>query len=452
MPAELGSWLRAQRQARGWNASEMARQLRRAATANGDVVPGNQTLFTYLRRWEHGQVAPSERYTLHYCAALGIDPRHFGPPAPPWPRPVDAGLSESPAVAYRESQEPDPGGSWIEREVLMTAHEGSDHAERAERRDIGEATLEQLRADLIRLSHDYMTGDPLPLFLEMRRVRSRIYTALDRQLWPRDQTELYFQLAVLNCLMAVAADDLGYQQAAEELVRAGWAYATAIDHRPLLAHLRLELAGIVFWDRPRQSLELAHSGLEYLSDGPNAAQLHLQSARAAARLGDAETARRAITSATEAREREHHDDLLEIGGEFRLSRASHHYMAGAAVIEIPDAQADAVTELGRAAELYATGPEPGEDHGFGMAALTHIDLAAALLRADRLDSAASVLAPVLSLPHGKRIKNLPERLTRVRAELVSPRYQSSPRARDLDEQIEEFTRDTIVAGLRELPG
>ncbi|HEX3924640.1 MAG TPA: hypothetical protein VHY31_20315 [Streptosporangiaceae bacterium] len=40
----------------------------------------------------------------------------------------------------------------------------------------------------------------------------------------------------------------------------------------------------------------------------------------------------------------------------------------------------------------------------------------------------------------------------MRAELASPRYQSSPRARDLDEQIEEFTRDTIVAGLRELPG
>jgi transcriptional regulator with XRE-family HTH domain len=452
MPAELGSWLRAQRQARGWNASEMARQLRRAATASGDILPGNQTLFTYLRRWEHGHIAPSERYALHYCTALGIDPARFGPPATPWSRPVDAALSGSPDVAYREAQETPSTGSWIEREVLMTAHEGSDHAERAERRDIGEATLAQLRADLVRLSHDYMSDEPLPLFLEMRRVRTRIYAALDRQLWPRDQTELYFQLAVLNCLMAVAADDLGYQQAAEELVRAGWAYATAIGHRPLLAHLRLELAGIVFWDRPRQSLELAQSGLAYLSDGPNAAQLQLQSARAAARLGDTATARRAITSAAEARERAHHDDLLEIGGEFRLSRASHHYMAGAAVIEIPDAQADAVTELEHAAGLYAAGPEPGEDHGFGLEALAYVDLAAALLRADRLDSATSALAPVLLLPQGKRIKNLPERLTRVRAELAGPRYQGSPQARDLDEQIEEFGRDTIVAALRELPG
>ena len=44
----------------------------------------------------------------------------------------------------------------------MAAHEGSDHAEQAERRDIGDATLEQLRADLIRLSLDSTTAEPLP--------------------------------------------------------------------------------------------------------------------------------------------------------------------------------------------------------------------------------------------------------------------------------------------------
>jgi transcriptional regulator with XRE-family HTH domain len=452
MPAELGSWLRAQRQARGWNASEMARQLRRAATANGDVVPGNQTLFTYLRRWEHGQVAPSERYTLHYCTALGIDPRHFGPPAPPWPRPVDAGLSESPAVAYRESQEPDPGGSWIEREVLMTAHEGSDHAERAERRDIGEATLEQLRADLIRLSHDYMTGDPLPLFLEMRGVRGRMFAALDRQLWPRDASELYFLVACLCDLMAVAADDLGYSDAAQELIRTGWAYAVAIDHRPLMAQLRLQLAQISFWRFPRQSRDQARSGLEYLHDGQNAAQLQLLNARSSARLGDSDATRAAIVAAQDAIEREYQDDVIEIGGEFVFSRATHHYLAGSATMEIPDGQADAIAELEQATELYAAGPGPGEDYSHHCRMIAHVDLATARLRTGSLDGASLALAPVLELPPSRRIDSIPQRLTRVRAELVSPRYQSSPRARDLDEQIEEFTRDTIVAGLRELPG
>ena len=78
----------------------------------------------------------------------------------------------------------------------MAAHDGSDHAERAEQRDIGDATLEQLHSDVIRLSREYMTGEPFELFQEMRRVRERMYAALDRRLWPRDETDLYLLLGV----------------------------------------------------------------------------------------------------------------------------------------------------------------------------------------------------------------------------------------------------------------
>jgi hypothetical protein len=61
------------------------------------------------------------------------------------------------------------------------------------------------------------------------------------------------------------------------------------------------------------------------------------------------------------------------------------------------------------------------------------------------------LDSVLSLPPTRRIAALPKRLTVARTELAHPRYQGSAQARDLDERIEEFTRETIVAGLRELP-
>jgi len=46
---------------------------------------------------------------------------------------------------------------------------------------------------------------------------------------------------------------------------------------------------------------------------------------------------------------------------------------------------------------------------------------------------------------------LPQPLARVRAELAQPRYRGSPQARDLDEQIEQFGRDTIVGVLHDLP-
>jgi hypothetical protein len=59
---------------------------------------------------------------------------------------------------------------------------------------------------------------------------------------------------------------------------------------------------------------------------------------------------------------------------------------------------------------------------------------------------------VLSLSPGKRVITLPRRLKRVRVELAHPRYQGSAQARDLDERIEDFSRDTIATGLAELPG
>jgi hypothetical protein len=356
-------------------------------------------------------------------------------------------------VAYRLWQVPVSSGSWMGREVEMAAHHASEHAERAEQRNIGDATLEQMRGDVIRLSRDYMAGEPFQLFQEMRRVRDRVHAALDRRLWPRDEADLYLLLGCLNCLMAAVADDLGYPSASEELIRAAWAYAVVIDHGPLKAKLRADLAAVAYWrSRPRQSRDLAEDGLQYLAGGPNAAQLHLKAGRAAARLGDAVAARRAIGMAADALGLRNNDDLLQLGGEFGFSRASQHYLAGSTLLEIPDADQDAIAELERATELYAAGPGEGEHHSFELRMLAHIELAAARLRAGELDGARPAIDSVLALPSAKRIDPLPQRLELIRSELARPRYQGSSQASGLAEEIEEFSRDTIVGALSALPG
>ncbi|MGE5288251.1 MAG: hypothetical protein ACM3ML_13840 [Micromonosporaceae bacterium] len=251
--------------------------------------------------------------------------------------------------------------------------------------------------------------------------------------------------------MAVAASGLGYLQAAEELIRSGWAYATAINHRPLMAHLRLQLASIAFWnDRPRQARDLSASGLTYLRDGPTAAHLHVKYARAAARLGDADGPRRAIADADEARERDDRDDILAFGGEFGLSRATQYYFAGSAFAELEGADREAATQLEQAASLYEVGPDQGEQHWFGGKALANVDLAAIQLRSGALDAATAALERVLSLPLGQRITSVTGRLGRVRAELARPRYQRSPQARDQDARIEEFSQQSIVVELHDL--
>lgn len=199
MSTELGVWLRQQRERRRLTRSEMARHLIQAGQARGDnSMPGMDSMCHNIYRWERGADDPSERYKLCYCHILGIPPDEFGPSrshvSHRAPRLTDPHELLPSAVAYRGIQEPATGETMVEREVLMAAHEGSEHAARAEQRGIGDATLEQFRADVTRLSRESMTGEPFPLFLEMRRVRGRMHDALDRRMWPRDATEVYLLL------------------------------------------------------------------------------------------------------------------------------------------------------------------------------------------------------------------------------------------------------------------
>src|SRR6266567_3367222 len=314
MTGDLGTWLRGHRQAHGWTNRDMASRIIEAGRAVGDKsMPSLDTMCRNVRRWERGHGSITERYKLHYCRALGIPPAQFGsapavpdtgtaapdltlaPAIPPRATPASLPARAAPVthiladprpgeplvLGYRGIQESDLGDSMVEQEVVMAAHEGSDHAEHAEEHGIGAATLEQLRADVVRLSRLTNTGEPFPQFTELRRLRGRIYRLLDRRLWPREQTDLYFLLGCLNGLMSIPANQLGYPDAAEELNRAGFAYANAIDHRPLMAWLRGELSVYAYYrGRFEESQDLALSGLQYLSVGPEGAALHIYHARA----------------------------------------------------------------------------------------------------------------------------------------------------------------------------
>jgi hypothetical protein len=485
MDAELGAWLRQQRQDHGWTKHEMARRLMITARDAGDnTMPGLSGMLHNIHRWER-EGGLSERHKHHYCRALGIHPSQFGllqggemagtqapgtgalagygaplaalvpaqdSTAVPW---VTDPLLPTPAlVTYRGRQEPVLGGYTVEREVIMAAHESSDHAADHEQHGIGDATFEQLRADLVRLSRLTDSGSPLTAFLEARRTRDRVYRLLDRRLWPREHTDLYFILGCINGLMGITANRLGYPDAAEELIRSGWAYANAIDHQPLRGLLRAKLSTVMYWQgRFRESHDLAADGLRYLAQGPVAANLHLNYACAAARLGDLETARQAVELAHAAREADYHDDIVELGGEeFALSRATTSAKAGRALADTGGDEREAAAELERAISLYDHEADPSEQHWYGGKPLASADLTMVRLRSGALDAAAAALEPVLLLPPAQRVSTLTTRLALVRRELTAPLYRGSAQARDLGDQIEEFSREAVTTGLHSLSG
>jgi hypothetical protein len=204
----------------------MARRLITAARETGDgAMPDVQTIGGYIYRWEQGTTRTlSERYILHYCRVFGIKSAQFGPHPglvpgtaviqPAAVLPAGTGVPPRDLVAYRGIETAEFRQSTVTQEVLMAAHEGSEHAAQAEQHGIGDATLEQLHADVARLSRQADTDEPFPVFMDMRRVRERVYWLLDRRLWPREQADLYFLTGVLNGLMGVTADRLGYADSA----------------------------------------------------------------------------------------------------------------------------------------------------------------------------------------------------------------------------------------------
>jgi hypothetical protein len=129
---------------------------------------------------------------------------------------------------------------------------------------------------------------------------------------------------------------------------------------------------------PRQA---SNEGIRVYSDcfsssGPHVAPDVVVSSRRRVRDG----------TGNETREREHHDEALNIGGEFAIAQATYHCFAGAALSGVPGGERQAADEIERAVRLYESGPGPGEQDWFGAKALANIDLAAIWLHSGALDA------------------------------------------------------------------
>jgi hypothetical protein len=331
--------------------------------------------------------------------------------------------------------------------ILAAAHESSTHAEWAEGSNVGEATLEQLDADVRRIATGYVHVPPLPMFAEMLRVRNRIYWLLAGRQKPAATADLHLLAGVLCGLLANVSTDLGYRDAAAEQARAAWAYGDIIGHDGLRAWTRGMQALIEYWSgRPQHAVRLAQSARRYAGSGTARVRLHSIEARAWSLLGDAGEASRCMGAAAEARESRAGGDFLhdEVGGVFGFADAKNYCYAGAAFIHLGQADA-ALNAATRAVELYAAGAVA--EHSYGAESLARVDMAVAYLLKLRLDGAAESLAPVLAIPVGLRIAQLGDRLADVCDRLAGAEFSGAGEARDLRDRIDAFTAETIVQEL-----
>ncbi|MFI2475917.1 helix-turn-helix domain-containing protein [Nocardia xishanensis] len=334
-----------------------------------------------------------------------------------------------------------------ERDLIMAAaHEASEHAGRAESTNVGATTLEQLDADVTRIANDYVHIPPVPMMVEMLRVRRRVYRLLEGHQRPADTSHLYLLAGTLSGLLANASTDLGYLDAAGEQARAAWAYAELCGHNGLRAWTRGMHALIEYWsERPRRAVLLAQSGQDFADSATAKVRLLNIEARIWSKIGSTADTDRCIRAADDARELAATDNLHdEVGGVFGFPDAKAQYYAGATYIHLGQAE-PALTATERAIHLYANGPS--EKRSYGAEALARVDCAAAHLINGSLDGATEALNPVLGLAEDKRIAQLEERLAGVRRRIAKPAFRDAVEARFLDERIEEFCAATAAKGI-----
>jgi len=161
-------------------------------------------------------------------------------------------------------------------------------------------------------------------------------------------------------------------------------------------------------------------------------------ARAWAALGNATRAKELIERAERAREQAQPDELDSLGGVCTFSQPRQLYYAARAFACIPDESHLAERYSTQAVDAYRDSTQP--DWDFTCQADSRLSLA--LSRAAReLDGVADSLQPVFDLSPECRIHDLVNTMNLVHRMLN--RFAGDAEARNLQEAIETFTRDSL---------
>ena len=331
------------------------------------------------------------------------------------------------------------GGGWVDvRDVVMAAaDESAEQAASDAGRRVPQASVEQLRSEVVRLASRYSSVPPLEFLAETRQVRDQAYRLSRRTSRPGQLADLQVAVGAACGLMAVASFDLAIWTAAIEQAHAAFVYAESADHRGLQAWAAGFQGLIAYWNgRPREAVEAISSGLDVAPEGTARARLHSISARAWAHLGAQDQARDALAAADHERDRigdagaeELHD---EIGGEFGWGPARQAMCSASALLLIGDADAAAI----RAAEAIRL---HGSDKTGSLVDMTaRVDLAHAELARGQLDAAQDALRPVWLLAPPHRRYSLVRRLEGVGGALAQPQYLNAREATELAGQISAF--------------
>jgi tetratricopeptide (TPR) repeat protein len=447
-------------------------QAARALSWMDPKLPDMKTLHRYWsQRWEGGLIRPSRTYRelieqLLECPGLfrstgtAARPAPARPPEPPVR--AAAGSVTGPAGVPDRRDQPDrpdrPGRHAgtvrphsvagranvpcvdVAGEVRMAADEVADHAAASDA-GVGERTVEQLHDDVVRLARGYATRTLVEVFRDARETRNLAARLAERTRRPAQLADLYALAGKAAGVLANAAFDMGYWDAAARFAGSALTYGDLAGSDSLRAWALGMQGFVAHWQgRPEDTLRKVGEALTFAPAGTATVRLRAIEARARGQLSDRDGVASAIRAGEEARESDNRDDLHDgVGGELGYEPARLYLGAASAYVKAGDGSA-AEQHARHALDLYAA--TPSSEWAYYAEHCVRVSLAAGRVLRGDLAGAREALAAVFALPPEQRSAGILGRLDEVRALLAADILRDSREARQLRDDITDFVAGT----------
>ncbi|WP_239481909.1 hypothetical protein [Streptomyces sp. CS014] len=329
----------------------------------------------------------------------------------------------------------------MRRGAAMAARRARDFALGAEQGQLGDETLGYLQDEVRRITAEY-PKKPLPmLFDDLVAAQEDAFRLIEGgRARPSQLQQLYFLSTLLSWHMAKACHDLGEGSSAMMHARAAGVSAEKAEHPALNALVYGLKSLIAYWSGyGADALFHARKGA---AEHPNlrgtvSVWLPALEARAAALVGDAAGAASAVDQAARKRDVVVPDDLDELGGLLNFPAEKELYYRVETEVLLGHGTAATAPDAERAVQAFTDRTAP--HWAFGDEAGARCNLAMIRLNTDELEGAADALRPVLDLPRAQRNRGIVVSAQRVNHTLARTPARSALLARDLGEELTQFS-------------
>jgi tetratricopeptide (TPR) repeat protein len=263
MSQDRPAWARrmtSEREARGWSQADAVRSLR-AHAAGEKQIPDSTSLLRQWKRWETGEIKPSDFYQAIIARMFGTV-THAMFPVPPR-RDANADV------------------------LAISGMNTLELVSRLQRSDVDQATLDAMKIMADRLCSEYPFMPADQLLTEGQAWLRRITALYGSRLTLKQHREMYVQAAWIALLVACVEYDTGNRQAAETSRQAALSLGTEADHAETMAWAHEIRSWINLTSGDYHGvIASARAGIEAAPHHAVAVQLAAQEAKAWARLGD----------------------------------------------------------------------------------------------------------------------------------------------------------------------